>query len=65
MGEYIQSGSKRFKKISLDKREEINISFSLNINDLFFVNEKGEYICENGWFTATVGGQSVQFLLNI
>ena len=56
---------KRFKKISLDKREEINISFSLNINDLFFVNEKGEYICENGWFTATVGGQSVQFLLNI
>jgi beta-glucosidase len=45
----------RFQKIELSPNEEKTISFTLNTEDLKFVNAKNEWVVEPGAFTLFAG----------
>ncbi|NRT13856.1 beta-glucosidase [Flavobacterium sp. 28A] len=54
---------KRFEKIELAPGETKKVSFTLNPQDLKFVNNELKWISEKGTFTIQIGDQKADFLL--
>jgi len=54
---------KRFEKIEIKPGETKTIQFIVNIDDLKFVNENGDWILEQGDFEISIEKQKVQFTL--
>ncbi len=52
---------KGFKKVSLNPGEEKTVEFKLSPMDLAFVNNKNEWVTEEGWFTIAIGGKEERF----
>lgn len=52
---------KRFQKIEIAPYEERNILFSLNVNDMKFVDFSGDYVVEAGEFTIRIGDKKTNF----
>lgn len=58
-----QQQLKRFEKISLNVGEQIQVKFSLTVDDLSYYGIDEERIYEEGTFVVSVGGLSSTFTL--
>jgi beta-glucosidase len=54
---------KKFQKIEIPANSEMVLKFSLTVDDLKFVNEKGQFVAEKGDFKINIGNKSVSFAL--
>ena len=54
---------KKFQKIEIPANGEMVLKFSLTVDDLKFVNEKGDFIAEEGDFKITIGNKTASFKL--
>lgn len=54
---------KKFKKIELEPSENKQITFTLNPDDLTFINQENERVIEPGYFTINIGSEQLRFYL--
>jgi len=54
---------KKFKKFELKPSETKQITFTLNQDDLKFINQENEWVIEPGYFTIKIGSEHVRFYL--
>ncbi len=54
---------KQFKKVNIEPGKTEKVEFKLTSNDLQFVNRNNQWITEPGFFTVSIGNQTIRFKL--